>query len=189
MSKTTETLAAGMVTLMSGDCVRIMGQMAENTFDAAISDCPYHLQSITKRFAKTGRTDKTRTTCGPYQRHARGFMNSSADAGTVAFEVKTWERVLRVLKPGAFCLAFGGTRSYHRMACAIEDAGFEVRDCIQFLYGSGFPKSLDISKAIDKAGGVSPRDQAACAIGRKAAPAQLAWLWSGLFQVITIEQG
>src|SRR5690606_26970399 len=57
---------------------------------------------------------------------------------------------LRVLKPGGHLLAFGGTRTYHRMACAVEDAGFEVRDCLMWLYGSGFPKSLDVSKAIDK---------------------------------------
>jgi DNA modification methylase len=62
---------------------------------------------------------------------------------------------LRVLKPGGHLLAFGGTRTYHRMACAIEDAGFEVRDCLAWLYGSGFPKSLDVSKAIDKAAGAA----------------------------------
>jgi len=67
--------------------------------------------------------------------------------------VEFWKEVLRVLKPGAHLLSFGGTRTYHRMVCNIEDAGFEIRDQIQWLYGSGFPKSLDISKAIDKAAG------------------------------------
>jgi site-specific DNA-methyltransferase (adenine-specific) len=68
----------------------------------------------------------------------------------LAFMGKGW---LRVAKPGAMLLAFGGTRTYHRLTCSIEDAGFEIRDCLSWLYGSGFPKSLDISKAIDKAAG------------------------------------
>jgi DNA modification methylase len=67
-----------------------------------------------------------------------------------------WAReVLRVLKPGGHLLSFGGTRTYHRMACAIEDAGFEIRDQMQWLYGSGFPKSYNISKGIDKMAEVS----------------------------------
>jgi DNA modification methylase len=82
-----------------------------------------------------------------------GFMGKAWDASGVAFQVETWEAVLRVLKPGGHLLAFGGTRTYHRMTCAIEDAGFEIRDCLQWIYGSGFPKSLDVSKAIDKAAG------------------------------------
>lgn len=69
-------------------------------------------------------------------------------------KVELWQEVIRVMKPGAHLLSFGGTRTYHRMTCAIEDAGFEIRDCIQWIYGSGFPKSLDVSKAIDKQAGV-----------------------------------
>ncbi len=72
----------------------------------------------------------------------------------IAYDIQLWTQCLRVLKPGAHLLAFGGTRTYHRMACAIEDAGFEIRDSIHWLYGSGFPKSMDVSKAIDKAAGV-----------------------------------
>ena len=71
----------------------------------------------------------------------------------IAFDPETWKGVLRVLKPGAYLLAFGGARTYHRMACAIEDAGFEIRDSISWIYGLGFPKSLDVAKAIDKATG------------------------------------
>jgi len=67
--------------------------------------------------------------------------------------VEVWQELLSVCKPGAMLLSFGGTRTFHRLACAIEDAGWEMRDCINWLYGSGFPKSLDISKAIDKAAG------------------------------------
>jgi DNA modification methylase len=84
---------------------------------------------------------------------SRGFMGQSWDGGDIAFRVETWREVYRVLKPGAHLLAFGGTRTFHRMACAIEDAGFEIRDTIQWLYGSGFPKSHDVSKGIDRAAG------------------------------------
>jgi site-specific DNA-methyltransferase (adenine-specific) len=77
-------------------------------------------------------------------------MGKGWDSAGVSFQSETWAEVYRVLKPGAHLLAFGGTRTYHRIACAIEDAGFEVRDCIMWLYGQGFPKGLDVSKAIDK---------------------------------------
>ena len=80
-----------------------------------------------------------------------GFMGKSWDKSGIAFDPETWRAVKRVLKPGAHLLAFGGTRTVHRIATAIEDAGFEIRDTIAWLYGSGFPKSLDVSKAIDKA--------------------------------------
>jgi site-specific DNA-methyltransferase (adenine-specific) len=81
-------------------------------------------------------------------------MGKQWDGGDVAFRPETWREVYRVLKPGAHLLAFGGTRTYHRMACAIEDAGFEIRDTVLYLYGSGFPKSHDVSKGIDRAAGV-----------------------------------
>lgn len=80
-----------------------------------------------------------------------------------------WKEALRVAKPGAYLLAFGGTRTYHRLTCAIEDAGWEIRDCVMWVYGSGFPKSLDISKALDKAGGLSPKEQAALLKSRREA--------------------
>ena len=83
-----------------------------------------------------------------------GFMGKSWDNTGVAFQKTTWEECLRVLKPGGYLLAFGGTRTFHRIACAIEDAGFEIRDTIMWLYGSGFPKSLNIGLAIDKKNGV-----------------------------------
>jgi site-specific DNA-methyltransferase (adenine-specific) len=81
-------------------------------------------------------------------------MGKSWDASGIAFNVEVWQECLRVLKPGGHLLAFSGSRTYHRMAVAIEDAGFEIRDQIMWIYGSGFPKSLDVSKAIDKAAGV-----------------------------------
>jgi len=82
-----------------------------------------------------------------------GFMGKAWDASGIAYNVELWRECLRVLKPGGHLLAFGGTRTYHRMAVAIEDAGFEIRDSIHWVYGSGFPKSLDVSKAIDKQAG------------------------------------
>ena len=84
---------------------------------------------------------------------SRGFMGKEWDGGDVAFDPATWRAVYRVLKPGAHLVAMGGTRTYHRLACAIEDAGFEIRDTISWLYGSGFPKSHDVSKGIDRAAG------------------------------------
>jgi site-specific DNA-methyltransferase (adenine-specific) len=89
----------------------------------------------------------------PHARMSRGFMGQTWDGGDLAFQPELWAEVLRVLKPGAHLVAFGGTRTYHRMACAIEDAGFEIRDQIGWTYGSGFPKSADVSKMIDKAAG------------------------------------
>ncbi|MCF8542460.1 MAG: site-specific DNA-methyltransferase, partial [Candidatus Nanopelagicales bacterium] len=82
-----------------------------------------------------------------------GFMGQGWDASGIAYNPDVWEQAYRVLKPGGHLLAFGGTRTWHRLAVAIEDAGFEVRDSIAWMYGSGFPKSLDVSKAIDKAAG------------------------------------
>jgi site-specific DNA-methyltransferase (adenine-specific) len=82
-----------------------------------------------------------------------GFMGKKWDSTGIAYNVDMWRECLRVLKPGGHLLSFGGTRTYHRMACAIEDAGFEIRDMIEYFYGSGFPKSMDISKQIDKKAG------------------------------------
>ena len=81
------------------------------------------------------------------------FMGRKWDSSGVAYDTIVWGEALRVLKPGGHLLAFGGTRTWHRLAVAIEDAGFEVRDSIAWMYGSGFPKSLDVSKAIDKMAG------------------------------------
>lgn len=82
-----------------------------------------------------------------------GFMGKTWDSSGIAYSVAFWTECLRVLKPGGHLLAFGGTRTYHRLAVAIEDAGFEIRDSIHWVYGSGFPKSQNVSKAIDKAAG------------------------------------
>lgn len=83
------------------------------------------------------------------------FMSKGWDNAGVSFQSDTWKKCYEVLKDGGYLLAFGGSRTFHRIACAIEDAGFEIRDTIMWLYGSGFPKSMDISKQIDKRGGES----------------------------------
>jgi len=91
----------------------------------------------------------------PYGRSriTTGFMGKQWDGGDIAFRPETWALVYNLLKPGAHLVAFSGTRTYHRMVCAIEDAGFEIRDQLAWVYGSGFPKSHDVSKAIDREAG------------------------------------
>ncbi|AGT13770.1 DNA methylase [Mycobacterium phage DrDrey] len=105
-----------------GDCRDILAELEDASVDSIVTDPPYEL----------------------------GFMGKKWDGSGIAFDVEMWEQCLRVLKPGGHLLAFGGSRTWHRLACAVEDAGFEIRDSIAWLYGSGFPKSLDVSKAIDK---------------------------------------
>jgi DNA modification methylase len=147
------------IEVLFGDMLEILPTLEENSFDSVVTDPPYHLTSIVKRFSK-GEPEHTKTykdieqRSTPIARLARGFMGKSWDGGDIAFKVNTWEQVIRVLKPGGYLLCFGGTRTFHRMACAIEDAGFEIRDTIMWLYGTGFPKSLNISKQIDKKAGV-----------------------------------
>ena len=119
-----------------GDSMEILPTLAENSVDSVCCDPPYHLQSITKRFANSPRSEKTeRYAAGPFGRHAAGFMGQSWDGGDIAMNPETWGAVLRVLKPGGHLVAFGGTRTHHRIWCAIEDAGFEVRDTIMWVYG------------------------------------------------------
>lgn len=108
---------------------------------AVVTDPPYHFGSIVKRFAKTGGADRMRSRAEAFSRHAKGFMNKTWDAGDIAFQPETWGIVSDAMLPGAHLVAFAGTKGWHRMACAIEDAGFEIRDTLMFLYGSGFPKS------------------------------------------------
>ena len=108
--------------ILNLDCRHGLAMLPDNSVDAILTDPPYEL----------------------------GFMGHRWDRSGIAYDVAMWREALRVLKPGGHMLAFSGSRTYHRMACAIEDAGFEVRDSIMWVYGSGFPKSLDISKAIDK---------------------------------------
>lgn len=120
------------VEILRGDCRTMLSLFVEdNSVDAIVTDPPYELTSA----RPGGRSPATQG------KVTKGFMGMAWDGSGVAFDVNTWREALRVLKPGGHLLAFSGTRTYHRMVCAIEDAGFEVRDQIGWLYGSGFPKS------------------------------------------------
>lgn len=107
--------------------------------------------TVLKRLIAEGVQVDSIVTDPPYE---LGFMGKTWDATGIAYSTELWKLALQVLKPGGHLLAFGGSRTYHRMAVAIEDAGFEIRDQLMWLYGSGFPKSLNIGKAIDKKNGV-----------------------------------
>ena len=136
-----------MYEVRRGDCLVVMRDIPDNSVDSCVTDPPYHLTSIVKRYGKTSLdgegTNERRAAsrADGLARLSRGFMGQIWDGGDLAFQPELWAEVLRVLKPGAHLVAFGGTRTYHRMACAIEDAGFEIRDQIGWTYGSGFPKS------------------------------------------------
>jgi len=108
--------------IIQGDSIEELKKLPDNSIDAIITDPPYEL----------------------------GFMGKKWDYSGISFNINLWKECLRVLKSGGFLLSFGGTRTYHRLVCGIEDAGFEIRDMIMWLYGSGFPKSLNVGKQVDK---------------------------------------
>lgn len=110
------------VNITHSECSKRLDDLEAGSFDSCITDPPYEL----------------------------GFMDKEWDRSGIAFDPKFWEKVKRVLKPGAHIAVFGGSRTYHRIAVGIEDAGFEIRDTIDWIYGEGFAKSHDISKAIDE---------------------------------------
>ena len=114
-----------------GSNLDVLPTLPDNSVDSIVTDPPYEL----------------------------GFMGKKWDSSGIAYSTELWKECLRVLKPGGHLLSFGGTRTWHRVAVAIEDSGFEVRDSIAWMYGSGFPKSLDISKAIDKGTGENKQRQ------------------------------
>ena len=158
--------------LLAGDCLARMRELPDASVHAVVTDPPYHLTSIVERFGSADAAPaKSEGPTGVYARASRGFMGQTWDGGDIAFRPELWREVLRVLKPGGYLLAFGGTRTYHRMTVAIEDAGFSIRDCIGWHYGSGFPKSLSVSAAIDKAAGAT-REVVGTGRGRTGALAQ-----------------
>lgn len=112
--------------LLSGDCREVLRLIGSDTLDAIVCDPPYEI----------------------------GFMGRGWDSTGIAYDVGLWKEALRVLKPGGHLIAFGATRTYHRMAVAIEDAGFQLRDSLHWIYGSGFPKSTDLAKEADKQHGI-----------------------------------
>lgn len=116
--------------LYHGDCLEVMPTLDAESIDAIVTDPPYNLTDIGRTLQMPGK-----------RRHSAGFMGKSWDGTGVAFDPATWAAALRVAKPGAYLLAFGGTRTVHRMICAIEDAGWSIRDMLVWGYASGFPKS------------------------------------------------
>ena len=141
--------------VLTGDCLVKLKELPDNSVDSVVTDPPYHLVSIVKRFGKEGSAPAQTGKDGSFKRLSSGFMGKTWDGVDengigIAYNKEMWKECLRVLKPGGHLLAFGGTRTYHRMAVAIEDVGFEIRDMIEWFYGSGFPKSLNIAKQLDK---------------------------------------
>ena len=139
--------------LYNADCLNILQKLIDDgvQVDSVVTDPPYHLQSIVDRFGKTSVDDDTYTSekvrngADGYSRLIRtGFMGQEWDGGDIAFRKETWELALKLMKPGGHLLAFSASRNYHKMAVAIEDAGFEIRDQLMWLYGTGFPKSLNL---------------------------------------------
>jgi hypothetical protein len=127
---TTHNQRNGCIDLRHGDALDVLRTLPDASIDAIVTDPPYEL----------------------------GFMGKKWDGSGIAYSVDLWREALRVLKPGGHLVAFGGTRTYHRMACAVEDAGFEIRDSLHWIMGSGFPKSLDVGAAIMKSQGLAPSE-------------------------------
>jgi len=156
--------------ILNGDCIEHMKQLEENSVDAIVTDPPYGLEFMGKNWDKFGISEgrAKRLTGSDSKGSGDKFFDHREGASergrysemtvpektSMQMFMQTWAtECLRVLKPGGFLLSFGGTRTYHRLVCGIEDAGFEIRDTIMWLYGSGFPKSLNIGKQIDKLNG------------------------------------
>ena len=136
--------------LVNEESLKHLKTLEDNRFDSCVTDPPYHLASILKRFGPgqkgINNQDEKEGRNGPYHRAAKGFMGQTWDGGDIAFNKEFWQEVYRVLKPGAVLLSFAATRNYHRMAVAVEDAGFEIFDMINWIYGSGFPKRKNLLK-------------------------------------------
>jgi hypothetical protein len=155
-------------TIYHGDCIEVMRQLPDNSVDSIVTDPPYGLEFMGKEWDKLQtaqwRGQKEKWQDGVAENHIANRLSKGPRYGNEPDAMQDWHsgwatEALRVLKPGGHLLAFGGTRTWHRLAVAIEDAGFEVRDSIAWMYGSGFPKSLDVSKAIDKGMGENRKRQ------------------------------
>ena len=153
------------VTVHIADALDVLAGIADASVDAVVTDPPYGLEFMGKEWdapwkqgADVHAEARNRRAEEMGDENKRRYIASAVNKYAAGLPFQQWcemwaTECLRVLKPGGHLLAFGGTRTWHRLACAVEDAGFEVRDSIAWMYGSGFPKSLDVSKAIDKAAG------------------------------------
>jgi site-specific DNA-methyltransferase (adenine-specific) len=130
--------------IVNADCIEHLKTVEDNHFDSVVTDPPYHLTSIAKRF--TNSTEAKYGKDGSFQRLSKGFHGHEWDGGDIAFTTDLWKEVYRTIKPGAVLLAFAATRNYHKMATAIENSGFEIMDMINWIYGSGFPKRKNLLK-------------------------------------------
>jgi site-specific DNA-methyltransferase (adenine-specific) len=133
--------------VIAGDCLAEMAALARagSQVDSVVTDPPYHLtETPVRRDIPHGVLFPPRSAAHKATR--AGFMGQAWDGGDIAFRPETWAAAASVLRPGGFVLAFGGTRRFHRLACAIEDAGLIIQDTIMWLYGTGFPKRRDMLK-------------------------------------------
>lgn len=145
--------------ILEGDLLSMLPALPDNHFDAVLCDPPYHLTEKSRGGSYShgdgGTTPYGRHRVGTDTSSGKGFMGQTWDGGDIAFRPETWEAVMRVMKPGAYLMAFGGSRTFHRLAVALEDAGFVLVDTLMWIYGSGFPKSRNIAIDIDKIHGGS----------------------------------
>lgn len=152
-------MTAPAITLHPGDCLEVLDTFPENTFDAVITDPPYHLESIVKRFGSKDATPAGHGKDGAMARSSKRFQGKTWDGGDIAFRPETWAKALRVLKPGGHLAAFNHSRTFHRMAVALEDAGLEYRETLYWAYGTGLPQNHPVDKSLEKIG-ASPVDLA-----------------------------
>ena len=135
--------------LYHGNMLDMLNVIPSNSVDSIVTDPPYGLTTIVKRFGKENSAPAQFGSDGAFSRLSKGFMGKEWDGSGVEYNIDTWKKCYEILKDGGYLLAFGGTRTYHKIASAIEEAGFEIRDCIMWIYGSGFPKSMNISKCLE----------------------------------------
>lgn len=130
----------GRVTLRGGDCLKVLAQLPDNCVDAVLTDPPYHIESISRRYGKEGSIPSKRGQTGVFHRTSSSFLGASWDDGDLAFRAATWKAIYRVLKPGGYLLSFGFARTFGRLSVAIESAGFVTHPLIVWLYAQGMPK-------------------------------------------------
>ena len=140
--------------LYEANMLDMLEVIEENSIDCILTDPPYGLTSISDRYGKEGSAPAQYGTDGAFKRLTRGFMNQLWDGTGIEYNVDAWKKCLKVLKPGGYMLAFAGSRTMYRIGNAIEEAGFEIRDTIMYLYGSSMPKATDVGLMIDKRNGV-----------------------------------